>query len=321
MIMFGLYVPKAIYKRSEIGDTIDWVIGIIITNVWIVLGWLEARPPRYLAWFFHTDWKYQLQKVKDAGRFIAATRPPSLPLAFRHIPSSYPQTSRHFVVDFSSTPPRIVSPSPSPPLSISSSPSPPPPSPSYSPSPPPLTHSDPPSSRYIQSSIASRTKIHNLLTFSPLSYPPLLHDISQSPMLVEKRCSTQELSEPATEPPLQRLTLTCPLLPWQLTISPFAQTGLREMAGFVTVQDVLRGLHAQLRQRVRRPEYDDLDRHEAELVNEAYWRRCAGVEDEKAREVQRRNGVRRIDFLKGQHRFLGLSGTIKGGEVLELHVS
>ncbi|KAF8638671.1 hypothetical protein AX17_002032 [Amanita inopinata Kibby_2008] len=68
--MTGLLVPKAIYSGSKAASTLDWVAGIIIAYVWYILGWWEAEPPIFLAWFFHTDWEYQFQMLKEARKFL-----------------------------------------------------------------------------------------------------------------------------------------------------------------------------------------------------------------------------------------------------------
>jgi hypothetical protein len=56
-------------------------------------------------------------------------------------------------------------------------------------------------------------------------------------------------------------------------------------------------------------------------VDKAYYRRCGCIEDPDSRQLEESKGVKRVDFLMGRNRFLGLSGTLKGPDIWELNVS
>ncbi|KAF8638743.1 hypothetical protein AX17_001984 [Amanita inopinata Kibby_2008] len=232
--------------------------------------------------------------------------PPSAPVMAQYTPSPYPRTSPPLSLDFSPPQQKMVSPSPS----LSQVP------------------------MAMPMSMTAPMSVHYLLAYSPFTPSPLAHDISQSPTLVEKLCSSHQLMEPATNPPLQRIILTCPLLPkhWQLTIyassasNPIASPHPHPRpptggAGYVTVQDVLRGMYTELRWAVHPSEYNTRDKLEVKLIDEAYWERCARALDPRAQEEQKLKGVRKVDFLKGHCRFLGLSGTLVAGDVWELNLS
>jgi len=69
-------------------------------------------------------------------------------------------------------------------------------------------------------------------------------------------------------------------------------------------------------------EYGSLPSQDAILdVNTAYYRRCGRIEDFDSRRLEEGKGVKRVDFLMGRNRFLGLSGTLKGPDIWELNVS
>jgi hypothetical protein len=56
-------------------------------------------------------------------------------------------------------------------------------------------------------------------------------------------------------------------------------------------------------------------------VDNAYFRRCELLADEEERTMEALQGVKRVDFLGGKTRFLGLSGPVEGEHVWELNVS
>lgn len=58
-------------------------------------------------------------------------------------------------------------------------------------------------------------------------------------------------------------------------------------------------------------------------VNEAYFHRCRSIMDPTARKVEEARGVKRVDFLMGHNKFLGLSSrtSMRNGETIwELNV-
>jgi hypothetical protein len=124
------------------------------------------------------------------------------------------------------------------------------------------------------------------------------------------------IPRPATEPSLQSLTITCRHLPrWSVKIdTPSSSTGP------LSVLRVLRDIHLSLRVIIDHDEYSHLspEKHEATLA--AYRARWNRVHDPWMREVEHQTGVRRIDLLGGAHFFDGLSTTVHGHNVLELHV-
>jgi hypothetical protein len=95
-----------------------------------------------------------------------------------------------------------------------------------------------------------------------------------------------------------------------------------QLTGFVSVLDVFMSVHTSLRLAARRAEYDTLPSGDVRRgVDYAYFRRCGLLADEEERTMEALQGVKRVDFLEGKTRFLGLSGPIEGEHVWELNVA
>ncbi|KAL1740382.1 hypothetical protein HDZ31DRAFT_67991 [Schizophyllum fasciatum] len=136
--------------------------------------------------------------------------------------------------------------------------------------------------------------IHRLLSASS---PAVLQlDLRQSARVYLPTIHSGYLARPATEPPLPRLTIISPHLPWRIHVD--AANGRA-----VTVYDVLAALSHTLRTPISEPEFHQLLRHTdrrraAAAYTERYRR--AGTAEEK------RGGVRRVDFLMSRYHFMGL---------------
>jgi hypothetical protein len=91
---------------------------------------------------------------------------------------------------------------------------------------------------------------------------------------------------------------------------------------FITVADVLATLHRALRLAVHPNEYNALPSHEDKhKVNAAYEHRYLRIADPAAHEEEKRKGVKRVDFLMGRTRFLGLSRTTEGPGIWALNLA
>ncbi|KAF8879365.1 hypothetical protein BD779DRAFT_1551964 [Infundibulicybe gibba] len=125
------------------------------------------------------------------------------------------------------------------------------------------------------------------------------------------------LAEPATHPPVGRLEIICPLLPWRITITPSGKPG-----SCVTVADVLTGIYTKLRLSVTDGEFHSLPTRDAQrIVNDTYRRRCSRNRDPRAIQLEESKGVKRVDFLAERTQFMGLSATPGGPDVWELSLS
>ena len=169
----------------------------------------------------------------------------------------------------------------------------------------------------VPETISGEMHIHYLLAFTPYKDPIVHYDLSLPPYSLEEEISADDFAEPATHPPLPKLHVICPHLQWSIHISSSSGP-----AGFVTVFDVFDSIYRALRMPVHPTEYRQLLSPDAAVeVNRAYYRRCGRVEDVEFRRLEESKGVKRIDFLMGRNRFMGLSGTLKGPDIWELNVA
>ncbi|KAH0589801.1 hypothetical protein H2248_005515 [Termitomyces sp. 'cryptogamus'] len=155
--------------------------------------------------------------------------------------------------------------------------------------------------------------IHFFLAFNPLegSLPALDYDITRPPtFLLDSQITLPEFHEAATEPPLPALYITYPTL--LSPISVFAGD-----VGYVTISDVLHAIYHAFLVQTTTEEYQHVPMQLLPEVNTAYYVRCERAPDTK---TQLHWGIKRIDLLRGRHRFLGLSGTLHGRDIWLLNV-
>jgi hypothetical protein len=159
-------------------------------------------------------------------------------------------------------------------------------------------------------------QIHSLLAFTPFTPPNVQYDLSH-PLHTINSQFTPSFLNPATYPPLPALTVFCRHIAWPIAVSPSQPTG------YVSVIDVLTSVYTSLRLAVRRAEYDTLPSGDMrQKVDDAYFVRCRLLADEDERKLEALKGVKRVDFLVGKTRFLGLSGPVEGvPHIWELNVS
>ncbi|KAF8843845.1 hypothetical protein BDN67DRAFT_963677 [Paxillus ammoniavirescens] len=162
--------------------------------------------------------------------------------------------------------------------------------------------------------------IHPLLAFHPF-VAPVIYDVSLPPHTLSPNVHASPLSlpasvldEPATQPIMHTITLVNDKLPWQLTIPPSKH--------FVSVRDLLEALYCFLRHPVLASEYNTLPNQEAkDQVSIAFHTRYRHAASKEASEEQYHKGVKRVDFLCGRNRFMGLSSTKYGPHVWALNLS
>lgn len=147
-----------------------------------------------------------------------------------------------------------------------------------------------------------------------LSHPP-----SQATLIYPGSSSLFELSEsqlnrPATYPPLQKMRISSPLLPWPITLYPTSET-----RATLTVGDVLEGLFRFLRKHASGEEWHSADKHTREDVRQAWMRRVRRQPTHDDKEHERNNGLRRIDWLEKATVFQGLE-PVKGSDTWILHL-
>ncbi|TFK70731.1 hypothetical protein BDN72DRAFT_838556 [Pluteus cervinus] len=166
----------------------------------------------------------------------------------------------------------------------------------------------------IVSQLPPPMQIHFLLAYAPHAEPSLGYDLSIPPGYITEQYPPQIFSEPATNPPLPTLIISCPHLQWKIVVNPSSQA-----TNVVTVLDVFMALYHELRLAIHPAEYQAIVGRE--LVDGAYFSRCGRISDSDARSAELKKGVKRVDTLKGRTQFLGLAGTVKGPNIWELYLA
>ncbi|KAF9268424.1 hypothetical protein L218DRAFT_853818 [Marasmius fiardii PR-910] len=176
-------------------------------------------------------------------------------------------------------------------------------------------------------------RLHFLLAFSPYKEPAIHYDLSLPFSIIEQSPSNSVMAEPATEPPVSSLRITCPMMKWTITVIPppsiispsvLQPSVRRSPVRYVTVLDVLMALLRDMNIPVTSSEYQALPSPDTTTkVNQAYFHRCRSIPDPASRRVEEARGVKRVDFLMGRNKFLGLSSrtSMRNGETIwELNV-
>ena len=128
-----------------------------------------------------------------------------------------------------------------------------------------------------------------------------------------QRLSIESLRQSAFIPSLSHATITSSYLPW--TIKVYASN-----ASYITLQDVFSSIHSVLRTNITSAEFHLLpSHHHRERAVRAYERRYRRLRHQphsdfssdnqinKESESEKRAGMKRIDFLMGHTKFLGIS--------------
>ncbi|KAK1217316.1 hypothetical protein PQX77_020056 [Marasmius sp. AFHP31] len=144
-------------------------------------------------------------------------------------------------------------------------------------------------------------RAHNLISYS--HHPALNFDVTLPISMLTSRyqsLSSLLLAEPVVTPALSKLVLTTQYLPWSITIYPSNRY-------YVTVRDMLDAIYHALRKNISQQEYQSC--RDKLRVNEAYQRRYSRIRDYHASRDEKAGGVKRVDFLCGKTRFMGISPT------------
>jgi len=162
--------------------------------------------------------------------------------------------------------------------------------------------------------------IHPLLAFHPY-VPPIIYYVSLPPNTLApnvhaspRSLTTKVLEEPVTQPGMHTMTLAINHFPWQLTTQPTKR--------YVSVRDLLEALYCFLRHPVLPSEYNMLPTQALkDEVSTAFHNRCGSAPSKEACDEQYQKGVKRVDFLRGRTRFMGLSSTKAGPNVWTLNLA
>ncbi|KAF7976652.1 hypothetical protein HWV62_5981 [Athelia sp. TMB] len=162
--------------------------------------------------------------------------------------------------------------------------------------------------------------MHPLLAATRLHNAPISYDILYTPStrtILDRNTHlavpSHTLAQPATDPPTSvsaRIVLRSDKFPWPVVVGPSSQSGSRFYLGgsekssraAITNLDLLYALHTTLLTRVTPAEWEALGRgsRAQRKVTEAYEKRC------KRMGGGWEGGVRRIDWLHGKTRLVGI---------------
>lgn len=131
--------------------------------------------------------------------------------------------------------------------------------------------------------------------------------------------------QPATHPPVYRLTIVCDDLPeWPIHLQ-FNPESYREQTGQVlsyappiTLGDALSEIHRKLHERITHGDWARLDHRKRNKVSQAFTVRCQSAPT--LQEFLKSDGVKKVDYLQDKIWFKGLLRT-SDPEVLKLVVS
>lgn len=156
---------------------------------------------------------------------------------------------------------------------------------------------------------------HPLLDLSSITY-----DLMEHPSTILTRnnysLSVRTFREPATTPPLSFLTIISIHLPW--TIKVYASNG-----SYVTLEDVFDSIYRNLRMNITGAEFNlfsnqDDQRRATRAYEKRYRRRQRNT---RAYEEEKRGGMKRVDFLMGHTKFLGLSNSSRHPDEWQLRIA
>ena len=139
-----------------------------------------------------------------------------------------------------------------------------------------------------------------------------------------ERLSTADLNEPSTWPALTRLCIECDLVPqWPIKLDPDYFGGRLPPAGTyippMTIKYVLTRIYDHFQQRIRHVDWAKLNIQDQIGISKAYTARCTALGSAEA--FERSNGVKKIDYTRGNVWFKGLTRVRDGTEMLKLHLT
>ncbi|KAJ7629255.1 hypothetical protein DFH06DRAFT_1304240 [Mycena polygramma] len=164
-------------------------------------------------------------------------------------------------------------------------------------------------------SSSAKGRAHNLVAFA--DSPLLNYDVSLHPSAITTHfpgVSSAGFLEPAVFPPQLAISIVTPHLPWAI---PVAASNGRH----VTVSDVVNAIYRSLRTNVTPAEFHSLGSQKLmRRASEAYTQRYMRLRGHRGYDEEKKQGVKRVDFLMGCTKFRGLSST-NAPDVWRIHIS
>ncbi|KAF8164071.1 hypothetical protein BJ912DRAFT_890300 [Pholiota molesta] len=174
--------------------------------------------------------------------------------------------------------------------------------------PPPLGYGSPYRSAPLPGIEAS---LHSVLAAGP--NPAVAYDLCYPPESLKPLIHTLPANifeQPATSPPVPFMEISCPKLPWRITVMPRSKK-----IGYVTIGDVFAALYRALRLNVSQEEFALVPSAEGQtIINNAYRFRYKRQPDAQSYQEEKDKGLKRVDFLGLQTRFMGLVPAKGGAE-------
>ncbi|KAK7027733.1 hypothetical protein R3P38DRAFT_949443 [Favolaschia claudopus] len=169
--------------------------------------------------------------------------------------------------------------------------------------------------------------VNDLISLPDSGVPYLLYDLTLPPSTISTtlpKIPSSRLREPAIYPPRLSITLVHPHLPWSFTI--LARPG--STYAYVSIADVFAFLYAALRINATANEFvglptDDLMRGVAMAYRRRYerlWRK-ESLASAAAAQQEQAEGLKRVDFLLGATRFLGIAPIPGRADVWQLQTT
>lgn len=150
--------------------------------------------------------------------------------------------------------------------------------------------------------IASGQYAHSLLDPSAVAWDLIEHP---STIMTHNNysLSTRTVRAPATTPHLPFLTITSIHLPWKIKV--YASNGV-----YVTLEDIFNSIYRSLRTNITSAEFNLFSTQDDQRrATRAYEKRYRRFRNSTAYEEEKRGGMKRVDFLMGHTKFLGISNS------------
>ncbi|KAL0946664.1 hypothetical protein HGRIS_012854 [Hohenbuehelia grisea] len=171
-----------------------------------------------------------------------------------------------------------------------------------------------------RSSRASTSPLHSPLSIHPAlasSHSPLLKwDLTFPPSAAGSLTGRPIIpSDRATSVPLSSITILLPHIRWPIKVYASYR------GGAITITDILNAIYDTLRENVASSDYHALPRQEQKRVTASYENRYRRIKSNRGYAEEKSQGVKKVDFLMGKTRFMGLSTSGSRPDHWVLHTS
>ena len=147
----------------------------------------------------------------------------------------------------------------------------------------------------------------------------IIYDLMEHPSTILTRnnysLSVRTFREPATTPPLTFLTISSIHLPWNIKV--YASNAL-----YVTLEDVFDSIYRNLRTNITSAEFNLFsNQNDQRRATRAYEKRYRRHRNTRVYEEEKRGGMKRVDFLMGHTKFIGLSNSSRHPDEWQLRIA